>query len=68
MSRQHDVEHSLDINEVYILLKLVRNAVDRQIKGRPESISEPDWFDEALHKLSEKLERCHSGILYENPH
>ena len=65
MSRQPDIKHILDIDEVYLLLKLVRNEVDRQIKKRPESIGEPDWFDETLHKLSEKLELCYEGVLYE---
>jgi hypothetical protein len=69
MSGQSDnIEHSLDINEVGILETLVRKEVNRQMTERPECINEPDWIDEALHKLLEKLARCYSGILYEHPH
>jgi hypothetical protein len=69
MSGEHDnIEHSLNGNEVSILEILVRNAIDRQTKERPDSINEPDSIDEALHKLLEKLGRCYRGILYEHPH
>jgi hypothetical protein len=59
MSGEHDnVEHSIDFNEVGILEILVRNAIDRQTKERPESINELDFIDESFHKLLEKLGRC----------
>src|SRR5437867_1600394 len=63
MSGQSDhIEHLLDINEVGILETLVRKEVTRQIKERPECINAPDWIDEALHTLLEKLARCYRGI------
>jgi hypothetical protein len=55
MGGQQEVEHPLDINDVYILLKLVRNAIDRQIQERPESINEPDYFDKS--RSGKKLSR-----------